>query len=160
MVILKSCFILGFLVLLLYTVYIVWKDKRIPYSISSTVYSLEKKNRIVFTLVMFTTAMLITPWLFEIMSGTDLMFLSLFTSVGLLGVGADPLVYNEKNIMHYASAILMGVSSQFIVWVKLPWLMTLWIPYIIYTMYMDDGRWNMMFAEAVMMTVLAIVGLI
>ena len=160
MVTFKILYILGFLVLLLYTVYITWKDKRIPYSISSTVYSLEKKNRIVFTLVMFTTAMLITPWLFEIMSGTDFTYLSFFVSVGLLGVGADPLVYNEKNIMHYTSAILMGVSSQLIVWMKLPWLMTLWIPYVIYTMYMDDGRWNMMFAEAVMMAALAVVGLI
>lgn len=109
---------------------------------------------------MFLTAILITPWLFEIMSGTDFTYLSFFVSVGLLGVGADPLVCNEKNIMHYASAILMGVSSQLIVWMKLPWLMVLWIPYVIYTMYMDDGRWNMMFAEAVMMAALAVVGLI
>jgi hypothetical protein len=54
----------------------------------------------------------------------------------------------------------MGVSNQLIVWIKLPWLMTLWIPYVIYTMYMDDGRWNMMFAEVVMMAALAVVGLI
>ena len=121
MVTFKILYILGFLVLLLYTVYITWKDKRIPYSISSTVYSLEKKNRIVFTAVMFLTAMLIAPWLFEIMSGTDLMFLPFLTIIGLFGVGADPLVYNEKNIIHYASAILLGISSQFIVWIMLPY---------------------------------------
>jgi len=33
-------------------------------------------------------------------------------------------------------------------------------PYVVYTLYMDDGRWNMMFGEMVMMIALLICGIV
>ena len=156
---LKILFILGFVLLFLYLGYITWKDKRIPFSISQTVRSLDDENKWLFSVMMFIVAMLIAPQLFEVMNPFGCEHLAFMAALGLIGVGSDPLGGGDKDIMHYVSAIIMGVSSQMIVWLVSPWLMLLWLPYVIYTMYMDDGRWNMMFAEMVMMIALFVCGL-
>jgi hypothetical protein len=109
---------------------------------------------------MFIVAMLIAPQLFVMMQPFDYDILAFMTALGLMGVGADPLDDDEKDVIHYVSAFIMGVTSQMIVWIVFPWMMTLWIPYVLYTMYMDDGRWNMMFAEMVMMVALLVSGLV
>lgn len=146
------CYITGFIILLLYIIYIIWKDKCVPQSISATVYSLDEKNRWLFGSVIGLIGILIAPGLFEILSTTNYIFLAFLTIVGIFGVASDPLMHNEKNVIHYVSAILMGASSQLIVYITNAWLMALWLPYICYTMYMENGKWNMIFAEAVMMT--------
>lgn len=156
---LKILFILGFVLLFSYVGYITWKDKRIPFSISQTVRSLDDENKWLFTVMMFTVAILIAPQLIEIMSPFGYEPLAFITALGLIGVGSDPLGGWDKDIIHYVSAVIMGVASQIIVWLVSPWLMLLWLPYVIYTMYMDDGRWNMMFAEMVMMIALFVCGL-
>ena len=156
---LKILFILGFVLLFLYLGYITWKDKRIPFSISQTVRSLDDKNKWLFSVMMFIVAMLIAPQLIEIMNPFGYELLAFISVLGLIGVGTDPLGGGDKDIIHYVSAVIMGVSSQMIVWLISPWLMLLWLPYVIYTMYMDDGRWNMMFAEMVMMIALFLCGL-
>jgi hypothetical protein len=150
---------LGFILLFSYIGYITWKDKKIPFSISQTVHSLDEKNKWLFSLIMFFVGMLIAPQLFIMMQPLDYEILAFMTVLGLFGVGADPLDDDEKDIIHYVSAVLMGVASQMIVWLTIPWLMVLWLPYVLYTMYMDDGRWNMMFAEMVMMIALLVCGL-
>ena len=109
--------------------------------------------------MMFIVAILIAPQLIEIMSPFGYEPLAFITALGLIGVGSDPLGGGDKDIMHYVSAVIMGVSSQMIVWLISPWLMILWLPYVIYTMYMDDGRWNMMFAEMVLIIALLVCGL-
>jgi hypothetical protein len=160
MLFIKILFILGFVLLFSYIGYIVFKDKRIPFSISQTVNSLDSDNKWLFTVIMFIVAMLIVPQLFVMMQPFDYDILAFMTALGLMGVGADPLDDDEKDVMHYVSAFIMGVASQMIVWIVFPWMMTLWIPYVLYTMYMDDGRWNMMFAEMVMMVALLVSGLV
>jgi hypothetical protein len=160
MLFIKILFILGFVLLFSYIGYIVFKDKRIPFSISQTVNSLDSENKWLFTVIMFIVAMLIAPQLFVMMQPFDYDILAFMTALGLMGVGADPLDDDEKDVIHYVSAFIMGVTSQMIVWIVFPWMMTLWIPYVLYTMYMDDGRWNMMFAEMVMMVALLVSGLV
>ena len=159
MLVFKILFILGFILLFSYIGYITWKDKKIPFSISQTVHSLDDKNKWLFSVIMFFVGMLIAPQLFIMMQPFNYEILAFMTVLGLFGVGADPLDDDEKDIIHYVSAVLMGVASQMIVWLTIPWLMILWLPYVLYTMYMDDGRWNMMFAEMVMMIALLICGL-
>lgn len=66
-------------------------------------------------------------------------------------MGVDPLIKGDKNIIHYISAIIMGISSQIIVYLLNPYLLLLWVPYIIYTMYKEDGTKNMFIAEMVML---------
>lgn len=139
--------IIGYLIIFLYCLIIVLKNKEIPNSISQTVYSLPYNW--IFTLIMFISAFLIAPNLFEILPEAY-KFLAFLTIGGILGVGVDPLIKGDKNIVHYISAIIMGVSSQIIIYLLNPYLLLLWIPYIIYTMYKEDGTKNMFIAEMVM----------
>ena len=81
-------YILGFAILLSYIIYIIWKDKKIPQSISATVYSLDKKNKWIYTIVILLAAFLIAPYLFEITSAIGIEIVAFFTMVGILGVGA------------------------------------------------------------------------
>ena len=152
-------YILGFAILLSYIIYIIWKDKKIPQSISATVYSLDKKNKWIYTIVILLAAFLIAPYLFEITSAIGIEIVAFFTMVGILGVGACPLIYGKKNELHYVCAILMGSSSQVISYLLCPYTMFLWLPYIIYTLYMENGKWNMMFGEMAMMIALLICGI-
>ena len=100
---------------------------------------------------MVVISFMILPQLLEVVpSGYE--FLSFLTVVGIVGVGVDPLDKNKKNIIHYVSAIIMGVSSQILTFIMNPYLFSLWIPYIIYTMYKDDGKKNMFLSEMVMLS--------
>lgn len=159
MLLLKISFILGYVILGLYIGYVIYKDRKIPQSISATVYSLEDKNKWLFTTIMFITAILIAPQLFEILSSTNYTILSFLASFGIMCVGADQLVKEKKNIIHYLGAVIMGIATQLIVWLTIPSMFLLWISYVVYTMYMDNGYWNMFFAEMVMMTMLFVCGI-
>jgi hypothetical protein len=153
-------YIFGFVLLFAYILYIIWKSKKIPVSISATIYSLEDDNKWLYSLITIMVALLIAPHLFEITSAIGKELIAFFTIFGMLGTGADPLVYGEKNIVHYSCAAVVGVSSQVISYLLCPYTMFLWIPYVIYTLYMDDGRWNMLFGEMVMMLALMICGIV
>ena len=153
-----SCLI-GFILIFAYCVAIIIKDKKIPNSISHIVYFLDKKWKWTFTAVMFAISFLIVPQLINVVADKH-AFLSFLTIVGILGVGSDPLEYGKKNIVHYASAFLMGVVSQIIVYLYAPKLMFLWIPYVIYTLYETKSDKNMFFAEMVMIISLGVVCLI
>ena len=153
-------YILGFVTLFSYLLYIIYKDKKIPQSISATIYSLDLKSKWIYTIVIFLSALLIAPHLFEITSVIGIELLAYFTIVGMLGVGACPLVYGEKNILHYICAVLIGSSSQVISYLLCPYTMFLWLPYIIYTLYMENGKWNMMFGEIIMASTLLICGIV
>lgn len=141
--------IIGFLIILGYILVVVLKEKKIPESISAIVYSYGKLGRIIFTLVMFTSASLMTPYLFEI-CGDEFAILALSITFGFFGVGCSPLIDGERNTFHYVSAILMGISSQFMIWSLEPMILLLWTPYVVYTLWQEYSGKNMFFAELVM----------
>lgn len=141
-----SC-VIGFLIIFLYCIIVAIKNKEMPNSISQTVYMLSEKWKWLFTVVMFVAAFMIAPQLMTVASAHGCEFLSYLTVAGILGVGVDPLVKNEKNIIHYASAVIMGVSSQVLVLLVNPWFFLSWVSYICYTLYMEDGRKNMFVGE-------------
>lgn len=150
-----SC-LLGFIILFSYIGYIIYKDKKIPLSISQTVFSLDEKNRWVFTIMMFIVAMLIAPQLFILMQPFNYEILAFIAALGIFGVGADPLDVNEKDVVHYVSSAMIGISSQLMVCLINTLCFVLWIPYIIYTLYMEDGSNNMFWGEIVMTLTMAI----
>lgn len=154
-----SCLI-GFLIIFLYCIIISIKSKDIPNSISQIIYSLNEKWKWTFTIVMFIVGFMIAPQLIEIIQNPLYKFLGFFTVLGIFGVGADPLVKGESNIVHYLSAIIMGISSQIIVYMSMPQLLYLWIPYILYTLYESKSDKNMFLAEMVMLVSLGIVCLL
>lgn len=145
-----SC-IIGFALIFLYCAIITFKDKDIPNSISQIVYSLSEKWKWTFTLVMFLICFLIAPQLMTVATKCGYDFLGFLTLGGILGVGVDPLVKGNANVIHYTSAIVMGLSSQALVYIINPYLLFGWIPYILYTMYSEDGSKNMFLSEMVML---------
>lgn len=154
-----SCLV-GFLIIFLYCIIVIIHDREIPNSISQIVYSLSEKWKWTFTIVMFIVGFMIVPQLIEVIQNPLYKFLGFFTVLGILGVGADPLVKGEHNIVHYLSAIIMGISSQIIVYMNIPQLLYLWIPYILYTLYESNTDKNMFLAEIVMLISLGIVCLL
>lgn len=130
----------------------IYKSKSIPASISASAYDLDMSHKWIFSIILILCGFLIAPELLEITSkvspGNE--FLSFFTIAGIMGVGTDPLVHGKKNIIHYISAILLGICSQIIVLLVNPYIFLLWIPYILYTLYMENGKWNMLFGEIIM----------
>ena len=101
------CYIIGFVILFAYLIIIIIKDKKIPESISATVYSLSNTKKWLFTIMMFLIAMLIAPELFILMEGSGYEWLSFLTILGMLGVGADPLVPGERNVVHFGTCFLL-----------------------------------------------------
>ena len=154
-----SCLI-GFLIIFLYCIIVIIHDREIPNSISQIVYNLSEKWKWTFTIVMFIVGFMIVPQLIEVIQNPLYKFLGFFTVLGILGVGADPLVKGEHNIVHYLSAIIMGISSQIIVYMNIPQLLYIWIPYILYTLYESNADKNMFLAEIVMLISLGIVCLL
>lgn len=142
--------LIGFLIIFAYCAYIVYKDKQLPNSISQSIFSLNEENKWLFSAIMIIVGIMIIPQIIEVASD-NLKFLSFLTVVGLLGVGSDPLTKNEKHIIHYTFAAIMGVSCQLLILFMNPLLLMTWIPYIIYTLYMDDGSKNMFVGEICMM---------
>lgn len=145
-----SCLI-GFIIIFLYCAIITIKDREIPNSISQMVYSLSGKWKWTFSAVLVAVAFMIVPQLMTVaMEGYE--FLSFFVVAGILGVAVDPLVEGKKNILHYVSAMIMGISSQILVYNINPQLLLMWFPYVIYTLMTDDGRKNMFLGEMVMLS--------
>ena len=117
------CCLIGFLTIFLYCIIITIKYRKLPNSISQIIYSLSEKWKWTFTIVMFIVGFMITPQLINIIYNPSYEFLGFLTLFGILGVGADPLVKGKKNIVHYLSAILLGISSQIIVYMIMPQLL-------------------------------------
>ena len=141
--------LIGFSIILIYCIAITVYNNELPNSISQIVYSLDERWKWTFSAVMVAVSFMIMPQLMEV-AGDKYSFLSYLICVGIIGVGADPLVKGEKNIVHYVSAIIMGVSCQLLVYFISPWFLALWIGYIAYTLYQEDGSKNMFIGQAVM----------
>lgn len=148
----------GFTIIFGYCVFATIYNKGLPNSISQIVYALDDKWKWTFTAVMITVAFMIAPQLMIVSSGYE--YLAFLTVVGIIGVGVDPLVKNEKNIVHYVSAIIMGISSQILVKLINALYFALWIPYVFYTLYMEDGSKNMFLGEIVMLLATAAICLL
>lgn len=145
-----SCLI-GFIIVFIYCLIITVKDKQMPNSVSQMVYSLSVKWKWTFSAVLTMVAFMIVPQLISV-AADDYTYLSFLSVTGILGVAVDPLVKGEKNTLHYVSAVIMGISSQVLVYTISPQLLLMWVPYIIYTLIMEDGRKNMFLGEMVMLS--------
>ena len=144
-----SCLI-GYLIITTYTIYVMINEKGIPESISSGVYQFSESKKWVFSLIMLCVAAMIMPQLL-IVSKESTQPLAFAMCVGLMGVGADPLSKDSKNVLHYVSAAICGLSSQFLIAFNNPILLLLWAPYVIYTLVWEFSGKNMFIAELIMM---------
>lgn len=140
---------IGFSIIIFYTLYCIFKCKCIPESISASVYAFDTTNKWLFSFVMWAVGFMIAPYLFTIASeGTK--FLVWWMIVGLFGIGADPLKEGSKNIVHYVSAAICGVSSQALIFFNMSQILFLWALYVPYTLVWEYSGKNMFFAEMIM----------
>lgn len=142
--------VLSFLLIATYTAAICIKYKGIPYSISETYYKI--KHKFFFGVTMVLTACLLMPAILEI-TPDSYQFTAFLACVGLIMVGVAPNFREgiEKKI-HTIGAVLCLVFSQ--VWVGLicPWMLLLWIGYLVYTAIGLWRNWTRYFISSFLST--------
>lgn len=117
--------------LIVYILYFIKLDHRIPQSLSQTAYLLNNKKIFLYTF-WFTGIILFYP--LSLIS----IPLSLLFTLGLLWVGISPNYKQYGKIIHFGGGYLSGVVSQILVTLVNPWLLLLWLPYIIYAIFIRD----------------------
>lgn len=132
--------ILSALIIAAYTVAVCIKCKGIPYSISETYYKISHKFW--FGVTMVLTAFLLMPAILEI-TPNSYQFMAFLVCLGMIMTGIAPNFRKgiEKKI-HTTGAVLCLVFSQ--VWVGLtcPWMLLVWVGYLVYTIVMMIKNWN------------------
>ena len=126
--------LLSALLIATYTAAVCIKTGGVPYSISETFYKIGHK--VWFGATMVLTACLLMPAILEI-TPDSYQFTAFLACAGMIMTGIAPNFREgiEKKI-HTSGAVLCLVFSQ--VWVGLicPWMLLLWIGYLIYTIVM------------------------
>lgn len=132
--------IISALLIATYTAAVCIKCKGIPYSISETYYKISHK--FLFGATMVLTACLLMPAILEV-TPDSYQFTAFLACVGLIMVGVAPNFREgiEKKI-HTSGAVLCLVFSQ--VWVGLicPWMLLVWVGYLVYTIVMMIKNWT------------------
>lgn len=121
-----------------YTAVVSYKSGGIPSSISVTFYRL--KHPYWFCAVMWLTAGLLMPAILEVSTpGTE--WIAFLGCAGMLLVGVAPNFREEfEGKVHTAGAIITMLSSQVWVAFNCPWMLLLWIAYVVYTVVMMTRR--------------------
>ena len=132
--------IISALLIAAYTVAVCIKCKGIPYSISETYYKIEHKAW--FGVTMILTACLLMPAILEV-TPDSYQFTAFLACAGMVMTGIAPNFREgiDRKI-HTTGAVLCLVFSQ--VWVGLicPWMLLLWIGYLVYTAIGLWRNWN------------------
>lgn len=117
-----------------YTAVVSYKSGGIPSSISATFYRL--KHPYWFCAVMWLTAGLLMPAILEVSTpGTE--WIAFLGCAGMLLVGVAPNFREEfEGKVHMGGAVLCLGGSQIWVAFNCPWVLLLWIVYIVYTVVM------------------------
>ena len=140
----------------LYVGAMVYTGRKIPESISQTVFLLPRKGQWVFTIVMWMVGFMLMPVLMENVS-EQTQFIAFLMIGGVCFVGAAPLVLKEKNTIHYVCAAVAGIASQLLVALNHPLLLLSWFLYIGYTLVAKDVSKNLFWVEvSCMLTVFAL----
>lgn len=132
--------IISLLLIATYTAAVCVKGKGIPYSISATFYALAHKWW--FGITMVLTSGLLMPAILEI-TPDSYQFTAFLACVGMIMTGVAPHFKEgtEKKI-HTTGAVLCLLFSQ--VWVGLtcPWMLLVWVGYLVYTVNGIKRNWT------------------
>lgn len=142
--------LLSVLCIAAYTTVVCIKFKGVPDSISATFYSLQHK--VWFGATMWLTAGLLMPAILEV-TPDCYQFTAFLACVGMFMVSVAPNFREgiDKKV-HTTGAVLCILFSQ--VWVLLtcPWMMLVWVAYLIYTALMMMKNWKGNFISAFLLT--------
>ena len=118
-------FYIGIGLVICYTLFMIFKTKHIPESVSDTYYEGAGNW---FTIVMFIAALLVIIGMLDMTEGSYLQFVSFFTGAGMALVGAAPKFKTGERLTHYLGAGTLLVGSQ--IWLILfgnPWVLLIWL---------------------------------
>lgn len=105
-------FYIGIGIILCYTLFMIFKNKHIPDSVSDTYYEGAGNW---FTIVMFIAALLVIIGMLNMTEGSYLQFISFFTGAGMALVGAAPKFKTGERLTHYLGAGTLLIGSQ--IWI-------------------------------------------
>lgn len=132
--------VLSLLLIVSYTIGVCAYTRGIPYSISETYYKI--KHKFWFAVATIGTAALLMPAILEV-TPEQYQFLAFLACVGMILTGAAPNFREgiEKKI-HIAGAFMCLVFSQWWVASLYPFLLVLWLLYLIYTILDIKRKWK------------------
>lgn len=142
--------VLSFLLIATYTAAVCIKFGGVPSSISATFYSLQHKFW--FGVTMILTACLLMPAILEVTSDSY-QFTAFLACAGMVMTGIAPNFREgiDRKI-HTTGAVLCLVFSQVWVGLTLPWMLLLWVGYLVYTIVMMIKNWNGYFTSTFLST--------
>ena len=132
--------IISALLIATYTAAVCIKCKGIPYSISETYYKISHKAW--FGVTMILTACLLMPAILEV-TPDSYQFTAFLACAGMVMTGIAPNFREgiDRKI-HTTGAVLCLVFSQVWVGLTLPWMLLLWVGYLVYTAIGIKRNWN------------------
>lgn len=131
--------IISALLIAVYTVAVCIKFRGVPASISATFYKLEHK--LWFGATMVLTACLLMPAILQV-TPDSYQFTAFLACAGMIATGVAPNFREgiEKKI-HTTGAVLCLVFSQVWVGLSCPWVLLVWVGYLVYTVVMMVKNW-------------------
>lgn len=120
-----------FLIILIYLIVLIIKEKKIPHSISETRYYLD--NPIWFTVIMVFISYNLLPSIISITPENYQIF-AFLSMIGISFVGVADDFRRDKfiDIIHTIFAIISFIYSQIWIGLLIPKLLLIWIPLLIY----------------------------
>lgn len=106
------------------------KDEgRIPSSLSATVFSMDKKDRWIWCIVIWAVVFICLPTYIG-KTGENTRFIAFLAMDGLLFVGGAPLTIKDEDKMHCGAAVVCALCSQLVLVFNQPWLLLVWVPWV------------------------------
>ena len=139
--------IIAIIILLVYTLVMIKIGGSIPPSLSASVFNILTNKRWIWTIVLFLVCFLcVTTYIEKTSENTQ--FLAFLAIAGLAFVGAAPLVKFSDDKMqfrvHEVGAIVCAACSQILLVFNCPWLLLLWILFIVYGFVKGWKTWTTM----------------
>ena len=120
-----------FLIILIYLIVLIIKEKKIPHSISETRYYLD--NPIWFTVIMVFISYNLLPLIVSV-TPENYQILAFLSIIGISFVGVADDFRRDKSvdIIHTVFAIISFICSQIWIGLLIPKVLLIWIPLLIY----------------------------
>lgn len=137
--------IIAITILVIYTVTLCVLKKRIPNSLSQSVFMLPPSASWLWTLVIGFVAIAIMPKMLDV-AGDNWKFLAFLSCIGLILVALCPLSPKKNSIQyqtHMIGAWMCAVSSQILITVNNTWLLLMWVPWLAAFVWITkDNEWR------------------
>lgn len=149
--------VIAFALLTVYVTVVCTYNQKIPDSLSQTVFSINQRNKWIWTLLIFSMIILVSvpmkclPFaasVFEKTSGLASALLMMVAMFLLAVVGVTPLNNGDEKSMdfkvHMVSAWTSGIASTIAIAVERPLVLLCWVPWVVTFIWTtkDSSQWR------------------